>query len=237
MSTLTAVKIEQLHRFRSGLLELPKDDLTPKSISSYWETKRDKLRAAGITDIIGRYVQTIADVTDVDALDEARDYIIQIINSTISSLNAVNVRSVLDALIPKVKDKKLSTLLVEFNAAKNTQPNLAAVGLRTIICLIIQENARLEEPAGALATRPDLMLTPMLRAAIEQRIFGEGETKLLQAFERQGLKEAFDNVVHKPGDNALISADDLSSLVENTVSKILSSLVAEKRSGSTGQAS
>jgi hypothetical protein len=127
--------------------------------------------------------------------------------------------------------------LVEFNAAKNTQPNLAAVGLRTIICLIIQEKARLEEPAGALATRPDLMLTPMLRAAIEQRIFGEGETKLLQAFERQGLKEAFDNVVHKPGDNALISADDLSSLVENTVSKILSSLVDEKRSGSTGQAS
>ena len=123
------------------------------------------------------------------------------------------------------KDAKLSTLLKEFNAIKDHQPNMAAIGLRTIICLIIQEKAKLTRPGEALAKTQDLMLRPMLRSAIEDKIFGEGETKLLKAFEQQGLKETFDNVVHKPGSGALIRSDDLSSLVQNTVNKLLAAIV------------
>ena len=69
------------------------------------------------------------------------------------------------------------------------------------------------------------MLTPMLQGAIDNQIFDQGETKLLRAFRQQGLKENFDNVVHKPGASALIKADDLSSLVQNTVNKLLAAIV------------
>jgi hypothetical protein len=147
------------------------------------------------------------------------------LDDTIASLSGADVRPILDDLILKIKDVKLSTLLREFNTIKNQQPNSAAIVLRTIICLIIQERAKLTQPEGALATRPDLELTPMLKSAVQEKIFDQGETKLLQAFQSQGLKETCDNVVHKPGENALIKADDLSSLVQNTVNKLLATLV------------
>jgi hypothetical protein len=225
MATLTEVKIKKLREFRTGILDLKKAELTPKLISSYWESNRDKLRPSGIVDNFGRYIQTIADIDDVDALDGARDDLVRMLDATIASLSGADVRPILDDLIPKIKDIKLSTLLREFNATKNQQPNFAAIGLRTIICLIIQERAKLSQPGGALATRSDLMLTPMLQSAIDQNIFDQAETKLLQAFQRQGLKETFDNVVHKPGDGALIKTDDLSSLVQNTVNKLLAAVV------------
>jgi hypothetical protein len=69
------------------------------------------------------------------------------------------------------------------------------------------------------------MLTPMLQGAIDEKIFDQGETKLLLSFKQQGLKETFDNVVHKPGASALIKADDLSALVQNTVNKLLAAIV------------
>ena len=225
MATLTEVKIKKLNEFRAGLLGLKKADLTPKVISSYWESNSDKLRPSGIVDNVGRYIQAIADIDDTDALDGARDDLVRMVNITITSLSGADVRPILDDLVAKVRDAKLSTLLREFNAIKNQQPNLAGIGLRTILCLIIQEKAKLSQPGGALATRPDLMLTPMLQSAIDERIFGQAETKLLQAFQRQGLKETFDNVVHKPGDRMLIKTDDLSALVQNTVNKLLAALV------------
>jgi hypothetical protein len=225
MPTLQEVKLKKLHEFRTGLLGLNKADLTPKLISSYWESNRDKLSPSGIVDNLGRRIQTFGGIDDVDALDGARDELVKMLDDTIASLSGADVRPILDDLILKIKDVKLSTLLREFNAIKNQQPNSAAIVLRTIICLIIQEKAKLAQPGEALATRPDLMLSPMLQSAIDEKIFDQGETRLLQAFQRQGLKETFDNVVHKPGDSALIKADDLSSLVQNTVNKLLATLV------------
>jgi hypothetical protein len=225
MATLTEVKIEKLNAFRAGLLGLKKADLTPEVISKYWESNRDKLKPSGITDDLGRYIQSIGSVNDVDALDEARDHLIWMVDEALASLSLSNVRPILDGLILKVKDEKLATLLREFNAIKNQQPNAAAIVLRTILCLIIQEKAKLAKPEGALATRTDLALTPMLQSAIDEKIFDEGETKLLRAFQQQGLKETFDNVVHKPGAAAVINADDLSALVQNTVNKLLAAIV------------
>jgi hypothetical protein len=225
MPTLTEVKIQKLNSFRAGLLNLKKAELTPKIISSYWENNRDKLSPSGITDNLGRYIQRIAGIDDVDALDGARDELVGMVDETIVSLSRADVRPIFDDLILKVKDEKLSTLLREFNAIKNQQPNSAAIVLRTILCLIIQEKAKLAQPGGALAIRPDLMLTPMLQGAIDGNIFDQGETKLLRAFQQQGLKETFDNVVHKPGAAALIKAEDLSALVQNTVNKLLAAIV------------
>jgi hypothetical protein len=61
-----------------------------------------------------------------------------------------------EATVLKTKDVKLSTLLREFNAIKNPYPNSAAIVLRTIICLIIQERAKLTKPDSELAKTQDL---------------------------------------------------------------------------------
>ena len=98
MPTLTEIKIEKLSAFRGGLLELKKADLTPKLISSYWEANRDKLTPSGITDSIGRYIQTLVGIDDVDALDGARDDIVGMLNATIASLTNADVRPILDDL-------------------------------------------------------------------------------------------------------------------------------------------
>jgi hypothetical protein len=47
MPTFTEVKIQKLNVFRAGLLDMKKADLTPKLISTYWETNRDKLSPSG----------------------------------------------------------------------------------------------------------------------------------------------------------------------------------------------
>lgn len=221
MSALTDAKLKLLHGFRAGIFHLNKADLTPQALSAYQPSSR----WAGLINPLGQFIGSISAIHDIDALDAARDEIVRMVDASISSLSGVPVRPLLEDLIVKVKDAKLSTLLREFNAVKDHQPNIAAIGLRTIICLVIQEKAKLTQPEGALAKTQDLMLKPMLRSAIEDKIFSEGETKPLKAFEQQGLKETFDNVVHKPGSGALIRTDDLSSLVQNTVNKLLAAIV------------
>jgi hypothetical protein len=126
MATLTEVKLAKLNDFRAGLLSVKKENLTAKALHQYWESNRDKLRPSGIVDNLGRYLQTIADIDDTDALDGARDDLVRMVDITITSLNGADVRPILDDLITKVKDAKLSSLLREFNAIKNQQPNLAA---------------------------------------------------------------------------------------------------------------
>jgi hypothetical protein len=227
MSALTDAKLKLLHGFRAGILDLNKADLTPQALNAYWSANHSAIQpmGAGLNNPLGQLIGSMSAIHDIDALDAARDEIVRMVDASISSLSGVPVRPLLEDLIVKVKDAKLSTLLREFNSVKDHQPNIAAIGLRTIICLIIQEKAKLTQPEGALAKTQDLMLKPMLRSAIEDKIFREGETKLLKAFEQQGLKETFDNVVHKPGSAALIRTDDLSSLVQNTVNKLLAAIV------------
>jgi hypothetical protein len=114
--------------------------------------------------------------------------------------------------------------LKEFNSIKDSQPNLAAIGLRTILCLVIQQRAKALDVTSPLSTREDLSLQPMLDEAIKLGIFPEGQTKLLQAYRRQGLKEHSDNVVHKPGSDMLVTKDDLSAAVD-LLNKLLATIV------------
>jgi hypothetical protein len=62
------------------LLDLKKADLTPRLISSYLESNRDKLTPSEITDNLGRYVQRIGGIDDVDALEGARDELIGMVD-------------------------------------------------------------------------------------------------------------------------------------------------------------
>jgi hypothetical protein len=101
MATLLEVKIKKLREFRTGLLNMEKAGLTAKVISSYWDSNRDKLRPSGIVDNLGRYIQTIADVEDTDALDGGRDDLVRMIDNTISSLSGADVRPILEDLITK----------------------------------------------------------------------------------------------------------------------------------------
>jgi hypothetical protein len=207
MTALTERKLKLLHEFRRGLLDLKKDELTAASLSSYWETRNANVRpmGAGLINPLGNYFSSIQSIDDVDALDAARDDIVKMIDASISSLDGEPVRPILDDLILKIKDVKLATLLHEFNAIKDKRPNIAVIGFRTILCLVIQETAKMLSPLGPLAKTEDLALQPMLDDAIKLKIFSEGLTKLLDAFKRHGLKERSDNVAHKPGSNMLIS--------------------------------
>jgi hypothetical protein len=131
-------------------------------------------------------LQRLGSIDDVDALDGGRDELVAMIDATIASLSSADVRPILDDLILKVKAVKLATLLREFNAIKNQQPNSAAIVLRTIICLIIQEKAKLAQPGGALVNRADLMLTPMLQAAIDETLFRPRRVEAAASFSATG---------------------------------------------------
>jgi hypothetical protein len=134
------------------------------------------------------------------------------------------VRPILDALILKVKDPKLATLLNEFNAAKNAQPNLAAIGFRTILCLIIREKAKQDAPNSRLATRDDFAVKDMIEEAVKMKLFDTSNTKLLKGFLDGGAKDVFDNVAHKAGEANLVDKDALSYAVEYRLNNLLKAI-------------
>jgi hypothetical protein len=226
MNALTEFKIKSLQEFREGIRDLNKNDLTPQLLMSYFETNISKVKPLGasLLNPLGQFLSSIVGADDVSVLDAARDEVVRMVDSAIQQVSGEPVRSILSDLILKIKDTKLATLLREFNDAKDGQPNIAAIGLRTILCLIIQERAKIADPKSNLAIRQDLMLQPMLDDAIATKIFYEGETKLLDAFRRRGLKERSDNVVHKPGSNMLVTKEDLSAAV-GLLNKLLPMLI------------
>jgi hypothetical protein len=228
MSALEEFKLKALQDFREGILAIKKQDLTPERLMKYFEENAAKVRlfGASLNNPLGQFLSSLSEAKDIDVLNAARDHAVSMVDSHIAGIKIEAVRPVLEEHILRVQDTKLATLLKEFNAIKDSQPNIAAIGLRTILCLIIVEKAKDIDPESGLAKTTDLKLSPLLKGAIDQKIFAEGETKLLKAFQQQGLKETFDNIVHKPGTNALISKDDLSSLVQNTVNRLLADLVS-----------
>jgi hypothetical protein len=227
VSALTQHRIKGFREFRSGLLEIKKETLSYQVLLTYREANAKRLAgiAAGTHNQIGYLLQSIDGIDDVDVLDAARDELVKIIDGCLTAFNSeARVRPILSDFIVKVKDTKLAALLEEFNEARERQPNLAAIGLRTILCLVIQERAKIVDASSALASTQDLKLQPMLDEAIKTKIFPEGETKLLEAYRRQGLKEGSDNVVHKPGGNMLVSKDDLSAAVD-LLNKLVPALI------------
>lgn len=173
MSALTDAKLKLLQGFRVGILDIKKDDLTPLVLTACWTANHSAIQpmGAGLINPSGQFISSIGAIHDVDALNAARDEIVRMVDESISGLTGAPVRPLLEDLIVKVKDVKLSTLLKEFNAIKDHQPNMAAIGLRTIICLIILERAKLTRPDEALAKTTDLMLKPDARRRNQKQDF------------------------------------------------------------------
>jgi hypothetical protein len=215
MSVLQQHKVRRLREFRAGLLDIKSSDLSYQTMEKFLVENRDAVDAVFSYNPIIKMLSPHQKTTDLSVLEAVRQETVKIVDDQIKLTDANEVvRPILDDLILKIHNVKLAALRNEFNAAKETQPNMAAIGLGTVLCLVIQERAKMLFPLGPLAKREDLALQPMLDEAIKQRIFSDGLTKSLDAFRRHGLKEKIDNVAHKPGSNMLVSKNDLSAAVD-----------------------
>jgi hypothetical protein len=192
MTILQRYKVKRLRDCRTSLLEIATPDLCYGAMEKWFVQNRGAVDAVHAYNTIIHRLIPYQTTTDADVLEAVRQEVVSILDNQISLADVEeSVRPVFDELILKIRDTKLSALLSEFNAAKEAQPNLASMGLRTILCLIIQERAKILNASSSLAVRQDLALQPMLDEAIATGLFPEGHTKLLQAYRRQGLKRAF----------------------------------------------
>lgn len=228
--------IQELRAVRQELVDIRKDELAYGRLVE-WHTKSSRtfqLASAngGIINLgsqLMRHLNGLNVMEDREVLDDARSLMVEMLDRNITQIDRSEVvRPVLEELILKVTDTKLSTLLKEFNAARDTQPNIAAIALRTILMLIIQERAKIHDPASALATKDDLNLTREINEALGNQIFASGEDKQLKRFRDNGPKHMFDNVAHKPGDNALIEKEQLSDVVDWLLNKLLPTITSSE---------
>ena len=171
MTILQQHTIRRLREFRAGLLAIKDHDLSYKTMEVFLVENRDAVDAIFSYNTIIRMLALHQKTTDLSILEAVRQEVVAILDQQITQTDASEiVRPILDDLILKITDVKLATLLNEFNAAKETQPNLAAIGLRTILCLVIQERAKIFNAKCPLATREDLALQSKLDEVMGQPI-------------------------------------------------------------------
>lgn len=164
-------------------------------------------------------VNTYQGIDDPDILLDLRKQIVEWLDRTIGRLDRETpVRPILDDLILQVADRQISTLLKEFNAVRESSPNLAALGFRTIISVIIIHRARKVQAqipqAGSLASKTDFNPESVLRDGLAAGIFSDAETRRLKRFLDSGRKDSMDFVAHKVGSQYLMSKDNLEDAVE-----------------------
>lgn len=188
------------------MINVPKDQLSGAIFTKWldkWESifkRADSIANTNLWIFIDKPTRGFEDETDTEACLDIRSRIVEILDAAISKLDSTQVmKPILDQLILKVKDDKLSTLLKEFNDTRVSQPNLAASGFRTILPLIIRERAKIVDPTHLLATKDDVGFEPDINAAIKHgTLFNQAEKKLIKRYLVGGDKDSFDNVVHKP---------------------------------------
>lgn len=223
MDRLSQKALEEIRASREALLGIKKESLCGKSIVQWfkqWESafsRAETILSGSLLAInVWRHMKGYEHETDLEILNEIRLKMVDTLDWAIRAIDNTQptVKPILDELILKVSDTKLSTLLKEFNAAKDSTPNLASLGFRAIVALIIQERAKRAKPGSRLATKTDLVLEPDIGEALKEKIFDSAEAKLLNRFLSSGKKDIFDNVAHKPGMNTLVIKDDLAEAVE-----------------------
>jgi len=213
--------IEGLEKARRELLEIPKSELEFEQFLGWYRTYSqilvagDKISKSNINHFVTDTWAGLGKDIDKGILEEIRSEIIELLIKEISKIDSTEkVRPVLEENILKVKDSKLRALLTEFNNIKDSSPNLAAIGFRTILVLIISERAKLKIPNSNLAKKDDVKFEPDINSAIGQNIFESGDIKALGRFLTGGQKDRFDNVAHKKGANMLADKDHLSDAVD-----------------------
>jgi hypothetical protein len=226
MEALKAYVVEQLRSAREELLAIVNEELTPARITQwkgkYWELALvPASRLPGnihFCNSIGYVIQAVPALAPLPVVQDLRARVVGMLDDNIRGIDETQiVETILESHIKKVKDTKLAALLNEFNAIKETAPNAAAVLYRTILSLLLQERAKIMAPQQSLATATDLSPEPSIKKALgdgHPKIFDSAEEKLLRRFLTGGQKDAFDNVAHKPGANALVTKENLSDAVD-----------------------
>jgi hypothetical protein len=225
--------LKALDEARAALAAIPKERLSFAEFTAWRKqfnvhmSKAEKYTGALIVINAGEYTGGYQTETDTDVLDVVRNRILRLLDRNIGTLDAtrIPVKPELEQLTAKVTNAKLKALLVEFQGMQASQPNSAAIVLRTILCLIIKERARKHAPHLKMAQNDDLNFAADLETAVKERIFDSGELKLLDGFNRHGLKPLYDNITHKASDNWLINdAKDLTAGIE-LITKLLYAIV------------
>ena len=220
MERLKQRTVADLRRARTELLSLEKGCISYQSLEQWYNESSNVFER--IYDTSHYAINSMALVlhrrytneTDVDIFEDIRVSCIEEIDKAIINIDRTQiVRSVLEENILKVRDTKLSSLLLEFNMAKDISPNLAAIGFRTILSLIIKERAKKASPTSSLATSTDFAFEPSIKEALASNIFTSAENKLLKRFRDGGDFDAFNNITHKTGINTLIDKSRLDTIV------------------------
>jgi len=220
MDRLVERAVSDLRQAREELLTIPKQALSGAQINQWGQRwmpafdRAESLCGLIIRGNIGHFMQGSWEETDSDLCDDLRARIVGLLDSVIQALDAREaVEPVLAEWIKRVADTKLATLLREFNDVKDTAPNLAAIGFRTILALLIRERAKQVAPDSEIAKQDDLVPERDIKAALDQpELFSSGERKYLRRYLSGGDKDVFDNVVHKP--TTLIQRDELEDAVQ-----------------------
>jgi hypothetical protein len=222
--------VKDLREARERLLYIKKDQLTSDLIFSWLHQHRSlwskSERYGDLTFLnLNMKLQGFESEANIDVLDALRVQLVEYLDVVIKNIDSqIVTKSVLQERIARVQDTKLATLLNEFESVKDTAPNLAAVGFRTILTLIIQERAKRVNPTSTLATRLDLAVDPMIKDALQEHIFTPGEEKHLKRFSDGGGKVTFDNITHKPGSSYLIDKSDLEDAI-NLLNALLAAII------------
>lgn len=217
---ITKRAIEGLRSCRQSLLEIPKNELVGSEIAEWVSrsnilfSKSDTVSGNHLWLYVNKAIEGFENEEDVEACFDIRDNIVEFIDKHILILDSTqNIRPILDGLILNVRNNKLATLLKEFNSIKDEQPNLAAMGFRTILSLIIIERAKVIDPYSNLAQRDDIKPEREIAEAIKMKtLFTDVENRKLGRYLNGGDKDSFDFVVHKL--DYLIEKEELQDAVD-----------------------
>ena len=226
--------VSKLLTSRKELLQIPITDLTFSKILEWhprWLSTFRKAEALGsqlIEANLRLYCQGFDNTESPEEVDELRVRLADLISRAANGIeNSVNVRPVLDELIAKVSDIKLAKMLQEFNAIRNSQPNHAAIGFRTILSLLIKEKAKRSDPDSTLAKDPDLNFDDDISNAVRLNIWPEQSTerRMLSRYFASSWKTINHVVAHKVGEVALVDKEDLNESVK-LLNTLLPSIVS-----------
>lgn len=229
MSTIQQAAIDYLRASREALLAYPKERMNGAALQSWFNQWDNAFRRAGlitgghINIPIFQLVNAYHSENNHEVAHEVQVQIVGYIDMELTRLNSqVSVKPILDDYIARISDTKLATLLRELNSIRTQQPNLAAIGFRTVLALIIRERAKRVNLTHKLATQ-DIDAELAIKTAIgDPQFFSDGERRLLKRCLSGGNKDTFDIVAHKPG--VLIQKDQLEDAV-NLLNSLLPTIV------------
>ena len=151
MDQLKLHVINKLRGSRKELLLIPKHQLTGNRIRLWFSKYKSDFEKA---DTISSYLLKINILNKMDGFWQEqnpdvcldlRSIVVDRIDFSVKAIDEKQViKPVLYELISKISDPKLAQLLREFYETKDTQPNFACIGFRTILPLIIREKAKID---------------------------------------------------------------------------------------------